>query len=58
MAKRLARRDVVSGRRVGFTGKKTDDPVAQKALPAKTDRTKAQIPSDVVAKVKAAIRER
>jgi hypothetical protein len=62
MAKQVARRDVVSGNKaVAAPTDKADEevPAAAAARP-KSDRDPARldIPSDVVAKVKAAIRDR
>ena len=58
MAKQLASGDVVTGGKAVLTGKTDEEVLAQTALPAKTDHGTLQIPSDVVAKVKAAIRDR
>jgi hypothetical protein len=62
MAKQIARRDVVSGNKaVAAPTDKTDEEVlaaAAAAAKAKADPAMLEIPSDVVAKVKAAIRDR
>ena len=58
MAKQVARRDVVSGNKaVAAPTDKTDEEVLATAKP-KADPAMLEIPSDVVAKVKAAIRDR
>ena len=59
MAKQIARRDVVSGNKaVAAPTEKTDEEVLAAAAKAKADPAMLEIPSDVVAKVKAAIRDR
>lgn len=58
MAKQLARGEVVSGCKAVFTGKAEDEVLGKAAVHAKTDHAVLQVPPDVVAKVKAAIRER
>ena len=58
MAKQLACGDVVTGCKAVFTGKTDEEVLLQAAQHAKTDHGLVQIPPDVVAKVKAAIRER
>jgi hypothetical protein len=58
MAKHLARGDVATGRKAVPTEKTDDEVPGKTAVDAKADQGNAQIPPDVVAKVKAAIRER
>jgi predicted small metal-binding protein len=62
MAKQIARRDVVSGNKAvaAPTDKTAEEVLAAAKAHAKTkaDPAMLEIPSDVVAKVKAAIRDR
>jgi predicted small metal-binding protein len=58
VAKQLACGDVVTGCKAVFTGKTDDEVLGQAAVHAKADHGMVQIPPDVVAKVKAAIRDR